>query len=180
MPQAWNNWYHVTVHAYGAWLRGDPRGWRTQNHREHVEGDYRNPPSPGTFEKLHARSLSLMKRAPVKFSPHLRGVVLNSLTEKLREDGVEILAACLDGSHVHLLGRFNDHRPKHWVGRAKKHASHVIRSEKLRDESGGLWGRFSFAKPIVDRRHQLQCFRYIQGHGAHGAVVWTFRDAKKF
>jgi len=34
----WNDWYHVVSHVYGSWLRGDPRGWRSVNHREHVEG----------------------------------------------------------------------------------------------------------------------------------------------
>jgi hypothetical protein len=35
---AWNDWYHVVSHVYGSWLRGDPRGWRAVDHREHVEG----------------------------------------------------------------------------------------------------------------------------------------------
>ena len=39
----WNDWYHCTTHTYGSWLRGDRRGWRARHHREHVQGDYKNP-----------------------------------------------------------------------------------------------------------------------------------------
>ena len=45
-PNAWNNWYHCVGSTYGSWLRGDPRGFSTFRHREHVEGDYRSPPIP--------------------------------------------------------------------------------------------------------------------------------------
>lgn len=38
--EPWNSWYHVTIHVYGSWLRGDPRGWRSRHHREHADGDY--------------------------------------------------------------------------------------------------------------------------------------------
>lgn len=44
--QPWNDWYHIMCHTYGTWLPGDPRGFRTRHHREHVEGDYKSPPHP--------------------------------------------------------------------------------------------------------------------------------------
>jgi hypothetical protein len=37
-------WFHAIITTYGAWLDGDARGFRTRHHREHVEGDYKNPP----------------------------------------------------------------------------------------------------------------------------------------
>ena len=46
MPQPWQSWYHCNGTFKGNWLRGDERGWRSRNHREHVEGDYKNPPPP--------------------------------------------------------------------------------------------------------------------------------------
>src|SRR4029079_6566514 len=45
--EPWNAWYHVTNHVCGSWVRGDPRGWRSRHHREHVDGDYKNPPPTG-------------------------------------------------------------------------------------------------------------------------------------
>ena len=43
----WNFWYHVGSNTKGTWLTGDPRGFRSRHHREHVEGDYRrlSPPA---------------------------------------------------------------------------------------------------------------------------------------
>jgi hypothetical protein len=32
-------------HTYGTWLPGDPKGFRTRHHREHIEGDYKKPPA---------------------------------------------------------------------------------------------------------------------------------------
>lgn len=38
-------WHHIILTTYGSWLPGDLRGFRTRDHREHVEGDYRPPPT---------------------------------------------------------------------------------------------------------------------------------------
>src|SRR5690349_5207107 len=50
-----DHWFHCTTHTYGTWLRGDPRGWRSRNHREHVDGDYKHPPSNGKYDPLLSR-----------------------------------------------------------------------------------------------------------------------------
>jgi hypothetical protein len=174
MHPAWNNWYHVHLHTYGTWLRGDPRGWRARDHREHVDGDYKNPPPRGTYDKLHAYSKSLMKRPPVRVEKDIRQFVVDAVADKLLRDGVELLVVCLDGIHLHLLGKFADHLVRHWVGRAKKHASHLARQTGLRDEPGGLWSELSSVKPIKDREHQVNTFHYILNHQKRGAAVWRF------
>jgi hypothetical protein len=179
VPKAWNDWYHIVALVYGPGLRGDPRGWRTFHHREHVEGDYKNPPAKGSFQRLQARTLSLMKREPVAIEKELRGFVVLAVVEKLQRDLVEVLAAAMDGKHLHVLARFSDHKPGIWIGRAKKHASHLLRQEGLRVEEGGLWARRSGVDPIRDRGHQVNTFRYILAHADRGAAVWRFdRDGK--
>jgi hypothetical protein len=50
----WNSWHHCTGSTYGAWLRGDPPGWRSKQHREHVDGDYKRPPPAGRYKELEA------------------------------------------------------------------------------------------------------------------------------
>ena len=55
-------WFHCTTHTYGAWLYGDPRGFRTRHHREHVEGDYKNPPPKGKYDRQYQRSKKLLKQ----------------------------------------------------------------------------------------------------------------------
>src|SRR6266571_4906356 len=67
----WHGWYHVMGHTYGSWLYGDPRGFRTRHHREHVEGDYKNPPPPGSYENLEQCSRASLKQAPVVIPTNL-------------------------------------------------------------------------------------------------------------
>jgi len=170
----WNDWYHVTIHAYGAWLRGDARGWRTRDHQEHVDGDYKRPPAKGKFDRLLKQSKSLMKREAVNFDLDIQEFVLRAVVDRLSDNNVEVIVACADSKHLHVLGKFRDHRPRHWVGLAKKHASHLARQSGLRHEAGGLWGKKCGVKPINDRGHQVNVFHYILDHRDEGAIVWHF------
>jgi len=74
--EPWNNWYHVTIHTYGSWLRGDPRGWRSRHHKDHVNGDYKNLPEKGKYDALLELSKSVMTRDPVRIAKPLRTFVL--------------------------------------------------------------------------------------------------------
>jgi len=175
----WNNWYHVTAHVYGSWLRGDPRGWRARHHREHVEGDYKNPPPKGMYDKLYEYSKSLMKRDPEKIAGELRRFVVNAVAERLLQDSIQVLIVSVDACHLHVLARFPDHHPRHWIGLAKKHTSHSSRQQGLRDQPGGLWAKRCEAKPSADREHQLSAFNYIFDHHKRGGKLWRFdRDGK--
>jgi len=162
--RAWNDWYHITVHTYCAWLRGDSRGWRARHHREHVDGDYRNPPAPGEFDHILAQSERLMKRDAVRITNEIRQFVANALAEKLIQDGIEVLIVTVDGKHAHVLARFIDHNPRHWIGRVKKHTSHSVRQNLLRDQDGGLWGKRCGVEPITAREHEVNAFDYILDH----------------
>ena len=170
----WNDWYHVTVHAYGSWLRGDHRGWRSRHHREHVDGDYKNPPRKGKYDNLYELSKALMKRDAVKIATHLRKFIADEIATKLRSDGIEVLIVSVDAKHVHVLARFPDHNVRHWIGRAKKHASHALRQQGLRTEKGGLWGKRCHPEPIENRAHEVFCFGYIRDHFKRGAELWRF------
>jgi len=171
--RTWNGWYHVTGNTYGTWLRGDRRGWRTRWHREHVDGDYKNPPPAGTFEDLEDRSRNLLKQAPVYLNARRREIAGRAMVEKLIEIGMEVLAVSLDSHHYHLLAMFHDDEVRGPVGRAKKNASHALTRCGL---AGTVWARKCRALPISDRRHQLNSFRYIVEHTKRGAWVWTFRE----
>lgn len=144
------------------------------NHREHVDGDYRCRPTEGIYERVYRFSKSLMKRDAVCIAADLRALVLAAVVEKLKADELEILVASVDARHLHVLGRFHDDRPREWMGRAKKHSSHLLRQTGLRREVGGLWARRCGVKPIVDRAHQVNAFHYIDGHREEGAAVWRF------
>ncbi len=155
------------------------RGWRARHHREHVDGDYKNPPPRGKYDRVYASSKSLMKRESVSIGGEIQRIVVEEFVDKLRSNGIEVLIASVDAKHLHLLGRFRDHQPRHWVGIAKKHASHCLRQGGLRDDSGGLWAKRAREDPITDRAHQLNTFRYILAHEKKGAEVWRFdREGK--
>lgn len=166
-------WFHITAHTYGAWLYGDPRGFRTRHHREHVEGDYKNPPPPGPYDRKLARSRALLKQDPVRLEPRWRPIVGAAFKDKLNELGVQLLAVSMGSTHLHVLGKMPPgHVPRDWVGRAKVYSNFKAKEQGY---SGKLWAVRSKVIPIRDRRHQLNTFDYILDHYHEGAWVWDFR-----
>jgi len=171
--RAWNGWYHVSGSTYGTWIPGEPRGWRTRWHREHVEGDHRNPPPPGKYEQRHRSARRRTKEPPVYLDHGQRKVAVEAIVEKLTEIGIEVLVASTDSMHYHVLGRFTDDEVRGPTGRAKKHASFALRAWGL---PGTVWAKKCHALPIADRSHQVNVFHYIRDHVNEGAWVWTFRE----
>lgn len=175
----WNDWYHLTAHTYGTWLYGDRRGWRTRHHREQVEGDYRRPPQPGTFEAKLERSKRLMKRSPVYlWNIDARIAAVAAVVEKFIADQIEIVAASMTRDHLHVLVRCPDHEPREWMGRAKKHSSHILRERGLKPE-GSLWGVRCKVDPVKDREHQLNVVGYIRDHRDEGGATWLVTQPDK-
>jgi len=192
----WNNWFHVTGNTYGTWLPGDSRGWRTRHHREHVEGDYKNPPPTGLHAKQLEYAKHLMRRKRIVLSPEQRYVACMEMVATLRFHAVEVVDACVSAKHFHVLARFvplpgkpypprvpiegarNDapvsriRTPRHLVGVAKKQSAKRLVREGLA-EAGGVWGVRCKAKPIRDRAHQVRVAGYIRKHAAEGAAVWS-------
>ena len=157
MQRPWNDWYHCICTTYGTWLLGDPRGFRIRHHRFHCDGDYKSPPPTGTFDRLYRRSLKLMKRPPVHLKPDQIPVILYKFVNSFQKRRIELIVASLDDHHLHLLARFPDHRPRHWLGIAKKESAFG---------SGGLWAVRSKIGVIRDRRHQVAVAKYIWRQGA--------------
>ena len=173
LEKPWNDWYHCNGNTYGTWLPGDPRGFRERHHRQHVNGDYKAPPPPGANADRLGRSSRLMRKRAVYLDAEQRQVALSAFVEKLQTDHVELPALAIDDHHFHLLARFGDHRPKHWVRRAKMSASMLLRDVGL---PGKVWAVGCRTLPIRDRPHQLNAFGYILKHRRQGATVWSFRD----
>lgn len=172
--RAWHDWYHVNGSTYGTWLPGDPRGYRTRHHREHIEGDYRNPPPPGRYDAVLARSQELMRRDAVWLSPEAQRVACDEIASDLVSRLIVVLAVAVDSHHYHVLARFPDHRPRHWIGLAKKRSAAELSRRGLA-APGGVWSVRCKVSPIADRSHQINAFRYILDHASRGAATWTFR-----
>jgi hypothetical protein len=169
-------WFHLTAHSYGAWLHGDPRGFRTRHHREHVEGDYRNPPPEGEYADKYERSKELLKQAPVVFPTGWRSVVGGAFRDRLEQEGALVLCVSASGQHVHALAKMPPALARHWVGLAKRHVTFVLHE---RGWEGLVWAKRSKETPVKDRRHQLNVFDYILRHAREGAWVWSFREREQ-
>lgn len=65
------------------------------------------------------------------------------------------------------------------MGRAKKHASHILREKNLKP-AGSLWGVRCKVDPIRDRSHQVNTVGYIRDHRDEGGATWVFTNPKVF
>jgi REP element-mobilizing transposase RayT len=187
MP-AWRNWYHLIASTYGAWLPGDARGFRTRHHREHIDGDYRQPPPSGKYDARLIMAKGNLQREPVVLMPEERHMVLDVIRDTLADKGVQLLAISVGGMHVHLLGQFPDRDfeaardsavgdpTRHFLGIAKRKASSALRRRELR--AAPIWGKRCKVVPVSDREHQVKVFQYIMDHVDEGAMVWNFRDTR--
>jgi hypothetical protein len=169
-------WYHIVTGVYGAWLYGDARGFRTRHHREHVEGDYKHPPPPGTYNEEKQRSRSLLKQSPVIIPANLRPVVGTAIREKLETLGSLVLCLSVSGQHLHVLARIERYQPREWMGIPKKHAWFEVRQQGW---TGKLWAKRGKELPIKDRPHQQNVYYYILRHAEEGAWVWSLMRDKK-
>jgi hypothetical protein len=165
-------WFHIILTAYGAWLEGDARGFRTRHHREHVDGDYKNPPPLGKYADREARSRRLLKQEPVEWTPSGRGMVGSALVSRFQKLGAFVLCAAVARQHVHLLVKLPRAQARRWSGLAKKHAWFVARE---RGWTTKMWGKRGKQSPIKDRRHQLNVYHYIMNHAEEGAWVWCWK-----
>jgi hypothetical protein len=173
MTVPWRGWFHVNGNTYGTWLPGDPRGWRSRDHREHVEGDYRRPPPPGAYSGLYAHAQRSMRQAAVRLTPEQSKLAGQAMIERLVSLHSKPIAFSLDRMHFHLLARFSGLDVRDTMALAKKHAWFVLRERAL---AGTLWARGCRSLPVEDREHQVNVFRYIEAHAARGAWVWTCRE----
>jgi hypothetical protein len=180
MNPPWGDWYHVTASTYGTWLRGDRRGWRARHHREHCDGDYKNPPPKGKFDKLLELSKRLMKRDPVHIDAEVRAIVAEEFVFRLQRDGLEVIIVAFDDHHLHALVRVADHRVRHYVGLAKKHTSHILRQLNLAPDGGGIWAKRCKVIPVRDRAHQLNVAAYILKHEKLGAAIWCIPQVRRW
>jgi len=168
-------WFHVTFSTYGAWLPGDPRGYRTRDHREHVEGDYKKPPPAGSGDVRFRRSRGLLKRSAVVLNSHQRSLTGRGLLEMLESAGCAVVAIGVGGEHVHIAVQLTDHEAKLLIGQAKKHAWYLLRAA---GHIGRAWAAGCRTEPICDRSHQLNTINYIAKHRKQGAWVWKWGEPR--
>lgn len=168
-----SKWFHVILTMYGAWLPGDKRGFRTRKHREHVEGDYKNPPRPGQYEGLAHHSRGSLQRAAAAISLEQRKIVGLSLRDTLLESDAVVACLSVSAKHAHLLVKLPPAETRHLVGIAKKDAWFKLRETGCERK---LWAKRPKFIPVRDRSHQLNVYNYILEHAREGAWVWKHSD----
>jgi hypothetical protein len=129
-------WSHIILSTYGSWLYGDSRGFRTRHHREHVEGDYKNPPPAGTYEERERQSRQTLKQPSVIIKPEWREVVGQAILDKLHQLGGTAVCLTVAAQHVHLLAKIPIGSYREWMGTIKRHVWFTLRE---RGWIGRLW-----------------------------------------
>jgi hypothetical protein len=173
MTAPWNDWYHCNGNTYGTWLRGDPRGWRSRHHREHVDGDYKNPPTEN-FAPQFRKSQKLLVKPPVLLTKAQTRIAGAAMVQRMLAANIELLSLSLDDHHFHLVARFPDHQPKRFIGYAKQRAAHEL--VQRCELTAPVWAKGCRCLPVAARAHQVRSVNYDIEHGRDGAFVWTFRD----
>jgi hypothetical protein len=175
-PPAFDDWHHITISAYGQWLPGDPRSWRTRHHRQHVLGSYDKPPLPShRSRRLHEYAAASLRNEPMVFLPHQRPLLSEIILEALAYQRITPLIFSVGGEHCHLLLQFSAPSPKIAASRIKSWVWNQAnrRGFLTADQTGReLWGEGSHDAPIADRGHLVRTIQYIADHAAEGAWVW--------
>ena len=162
-------WHHVVITTYGQWLPGDPRGFRTRGHREHVDGDYKRPPKED-YSARHQRSKAALKSDPVCFDRSERERVSDILLCTLDHYELEAAAIGVAATHAHLLAKLPSGNAEQVIAQLKREVTTALRREgRLR-----IWGRRFRATWINDCSHWTNTLRYIRRHGRDGACVWLW------
>ncbi len=167
-------WFHVILTTYAAWLPGDPRGFRTRDHREHVDGDYKRPPPKGCYDGLHRSARKNLAGRPRTLSVAQRRFVLQAIHEKLTRLGILVAILAVGGRHAHLLVKLPPKQTRFLMGMVKRHATFRLREFGDKER---VWAERPKFVPIKDRTHQLNAYRYIADHVKEGAVVWKHGEA---
>ena len=68
------------------------RGGRARHGRQHVDGDYKNPPPPGKYKALHAHARRSLKKPPAEIPPDLREVIALPCLQQFADEEVEVFA----------------------------------------------------------------------------------------
>jgi hypothetical protein len=163
---------------------GDAKGWRARHHREHAEGDYRNPPPAGMYDEMYRRSQELMTRPGIHLSREARVLACRTMVEALLFHHVDVVDFCVGATHYHglircfpidnevwriirLEGRTQNRLSRHLMGIAKKESARALSREGLA-EAGGVWAGGCGRRWIKNRGHQLTVARYIRAHAGEG------------
>ena len=165
---------HVTLHSLCTWLHGDPRGFRSRDHRIHSSGDYKSPPPQGEHAGLWTYHLNRSQPA-VQFLEDIRAPIGQVLVRYLLDEGHRILIVSVSKTHAHLLVELpnNEKAMKEIIGRAKSRSSRAVKDQL----PGSIWAEGGDFEPVLNAAHESNAFSYIRDQQGPDAWTWTHLDA---
>lgn len=171
MPQDGMRWRHAVLNTHNSWLPGDPRGFRSFQHKIHSNGDYKTPPPAGEHQGLFRFTQGISGK-PVLIPEDCRNKVGIAMLRKLRKLNYACLAISVSGMHAHVQVELPDDLPvvRQIMGQCKTVSSHAIRAVL----PGRVWGRDGSFTPIDDPEHHRNVFHYILGQ--EDAWTWSYKD----
>jgi hypothetical protein len=173
MPSTGLQWRHINIHTYGTWLPGDPRGWRSKDHKKHSSGDYKHRPPPGEHAGLYEYSQQV-SGDPVTIPRQCRRPACMAIVNELNDKRHRVLIVAVGGQHAHALVELPDdiRKVRAIVGQCKSKSSHAIRAVL----PGTVWAAGGKFLAVNDAQHHRNVYHYILNHIEEGAFVWSYRE----
>jgi REP element-mobilizing transposase RayT len=169
MPQPGFRWRFVTINTKNSWHHGNPRGFRSRDHRIHSSGDYRTPPPSGEHEEL-LRCREARSGPKVILPRPLRPIIAKTFVQEL---GIyRFNAMSVSSDHAHLLIELPDspREIRSIIGEVKRVASRNIRDEL----PGVIWSSGCDYEPVDDVSHYRECQTYVLTKQGAGSWTWSF------
>jgi hypothetical protein len=180
MPGDWY-WWLVTWGTYGAWLPGDPRGFRTWRRRQYVP-----PPAgralsgeaiyhPQAFEKQWQQAKQISGKA-VCFNEAQQQIVLDAIVADLAELPIEPKIMAVTGVHIHLLAVFGESGIRPTVGRLKAQATKSLKEQGQHLSAVRNWAKGCHMESLEADDDQAAAYEYVRQHASQGLVYsWIAR-----
>jgi hypothetical protein len=157
MPTAGKCWWHVILSMHGTWLPGDPRGFRSRDHRIHSSGDYKHRPPVGEHAGLHAYHSANADK--VVLAAEDREIVGLEIWSRLQKRGHRVRVIAVSFTHAHFLAELpiDEEEAKAEVGEVKRCVSLKVRS-RYPDK---LWARLGDFNRVETRDYWNNAYNYI-------------------
>ena len=121
---------------------------------------------------MHDQSRKRMKRDAIWLSAEAMRIACDAFVEKLTEKKIEFSAVAITSCGYHVVGRFDDRKPRFWIGLATKNSAFALVQAGL-TRRGGAWAARGLCKPIADEGHWCNATQYVLDHIEQGAAVWS-------
>ena len=169
--------FHAQLWCYGQWSPGDPRGFRSHDHRVHSSGEYKHRPPEGEHADLHDHAKRQLKQPPVELAVPQRQVIGELVVRWCQIKSHTLIAVACGRVHTHLFVELPRGEAEATIGKMKRYCS----TEGSRRDAvipSPVFARRCEPLIVQSRGHAEQLWPYIvDKHAAEGAWTWGDRAA---